>query len=147
MTRGGREAQALAKLIRLARARADEVSARLVTLRAALSSNEAALAMLRDCVREESSAAKAAEIVGFVQLAGYLLGAERKRAALELTRGQLIDEIEASQTGLNEAWVELKKLEHLAERARLSDDRSRRRSENAESDELAQLAAAARRRR
>lgn len=147
MTGGGRETQALTKLIRVARAKTDEVGMRLDTLRATLASNEAALKMLSDSVLEESSAAKAAEIVGFVRLAGYLLGAEQKRAALKETRAQLAAQIGVAESDLKAAWVELKKLEHLAERTRQSGERRRRRHESAENDDVARLGMTARRRR
>ncbi|MCB2112650.1 MAG: flagellar FliJ family protein [Parvularculaceae bacterium] len=147
MSDGGREAKALAKLIKVAVSKTDEFSARLETLRGALASNETALNMLSENILEEANATKAAETVGFVQLAGYLQGAEQKRAALQETRAQLIGQAQAAETDLKAAWAELKKLEHLAERAVRSQERRRLRLENAENDDLARMSAAARNRR
>jgi len=147
MAGGGREAKALAKLIKVARTKTEEFGARLETLRAAIASNEAALNMLSANVLDEANATKAAETVGFVQLAGYLQGAEQKRSALKETRTQLIEQTEFAETELKAAWIELKKLEYLSERALRSDDRRRLRLEGAENDDLARMSAAARNRR
>ena len=73
--------------------------------------------------------------------------AEQKRAALKETRGQLIEQVDVAETELKAAWAELKKLEHLAERALQSEDRRRLRLEGAEHDDLARMSAAARSRR
>lgn len=132
-----REALALAKLLKIARLKADETSRRVAQLGAAMSSTDASLRLLAEAVSNEESAAKAAEIVGFAQLAGFLAGAERKRAALEATKRQIAAEIEAARGDLENAYSELKKLEHLVERSRLAAERRDRRAEAVRMDDAA----------
>lgn len=132
-----REAAALAKLIKLARTRSDEASRRVEDLNAAMKRTEDEIRLLVESVHTEESAARAAEIVGFVQLAGFLAGATQKRAALEETKAQLAAEIETAIGELETAHIETKKLEHLIDRARQSVARRRRHAEGAVNDEAA----------
>ena len=147
MSGEGLEANALLKLIKVARARADEVAVRIEALRAALVANDASLGMLDATVLEESTAARAAEMVGFTQLAGFLVGADKKRAILKETQERLIGEIRSAEADLRAAYCELKKLEHVADRARVHADRRRRRREGADLDDAARLGAIRRRAR
>lgn len=124
-----REALALVKLLKVARMKADETGRRIAELETARLKAEAALRLLDEAVSNEEAAAKAAEIVGFAQLAGFLAGASRKRAALEATRAQVAAEIDVARRALEDAYSEVKKLEHLVERSRLAADRRDRRVE------------------
>ena len=132
-----REALALVKLLKIARMKADETGRRIAELETARLKTEAALRLLDEAVSNEEAAAKAAEIVGFAQLAGFLAGAARKRAALEATRTQISAEIEAARNDLETSYSEVKKLEHLIERSRLAAERRDRRAEAARMSDAA----------
>ena len=142
-----RDAAALSKLIRLARSKMDEGAGRLETLRATLIGVDRAIAVLTGSIAEEADAARAAEIVGFVHLAGYLVGAEAKRAALEATRSKIVAEIDLREDELRRSYAELKKLEHLAGRLRDQTALNRRRRDGREIDDVARLLAAGKSRR
>lgn len=142
-----RDAAALSKLIRLAHSKLDEGAGRLEALRASLAGVDRALAVLTGSIAEEANAARAAEIVGFVHLAGYLVGAEAKRDALEATRRLIVAEIDLRESELRQLYAELKKLEHLAGRLRDQAALNRRRRDGREIDDVARLLAAGRSRR
>ena len=124
-----REGMALVKLLKISRMRADETARRIGELEAARLKTDASLRLLADAVLNEEAAAKAVEIVGFAQLAGFLAGASRKRAALEATKAQVAAEFESARGELDALFSETKKLEHLIERARLAVERRDRRAE------------------
>lgn len=132
-----REALALVKLLKIARLKADETSRRIAQLDAAKKKTDASLLLLAEAVSNEESAAKAAEVVGFAELAGFLAGAELKRAALEATKRQIAAETELARGALENAYSELKKLEHLVERSQLAAERRDRRAEAARMDDAA----------
>lgn len=132
-----REAFALAKLLKIARMNADEASRRIAELEAAHKEAVASLRFLAEAVSNEEAAAKAAEIVGFAQLSGFLAGAARKRSALEATKAQIEREIEAARADLDQTFSEMKKLEHLSERARQIAERRLRRAETRDMDDAA----------
>ncbi len=132
-----REAIALAKLLKIARIRMDDAAAGVAALEASLAQTDGSLRLLADAVAGEEAAAKAAEVVGFAQLAGFLAGAERKRAALEATRAQILAGIAAAQSDLETAFAETSKLDHLAERVRLAAQKHMRRAETLALNEAA----------
>jgi flagellar export protein FliJ len=132
-----REATALAKLLKIARIRMDDAAVRVAALEASLAQTEGSLRLLADAVAGEEAAAKAAEVVGFAQLAGFLAGAERKRAALEATRAQIRAEIGAARSELEAAFVETCKLDHLVARAQLAAQKYARRAETLALNEAA----------
>ena len=134
-----REATALAMLLKIARNRMDAAAALVAALEASLAETEASLRLLADAVAGEEAAAKAAEIVGFAQLAGFLAGAERKRAALDATRAQIRTEIEAARSDLETAFAEASKLDTLVERAQIA---AQKRTKRAESNALNEAAVA-----
>ena len=134
-----REATALAMLLKIARNRMDAAAALVAALEASLAETEASLLLLADAVAGEEAAAKAAEIVGFAQLAGFLAGAERKRAALDATRTQIRTEIEAARSDLETAFAEASKLDTLVERAQIA---AQKRTKRAESNALNEAAVA-----
>ncbi|MFZ5615803.1 MAG: flagellar export protein FliJ [Pseudomonadota bacterium] len=125
------------KLLKVARAKTDEASRRIGDLQSALEQTQRSLRLLEDAVASEEAAMSAAEIVGFVHLAGYLAGAAQKRAAMTATRADLEAELETARTGLSEAFAEMKRLELLIERARLHAEKSRRKAESGRADEAA----------
>lgn len=137
MTGIEREAQALAKLLKVARARTDETSRRIGDLESALAQTNLSLRLLDDAVATEEAAAKAAVVVGFVHLAGYLSGAMQKRATMAATRDSLAVELEMARSDLSEAFSEMKRLELLVERARLAGEKRRRKTETALAEETA----------
>ncbi len=114
-----REALALAKLLKIARMNTDENSRRIAVLVEAQKKADASLRLLAEAVSNEEAAAKAAEVVGFSQLAGFLAGAIQKRTALEATKSQIEGEIAAARVDLEASFSEAKKLEHLVDRTRL----------------------------
>ena len=129
MSAGEREGAALVKLLRLSRMKADDCGRRIAELETARRNADASLRLLADAVSSEEAAARAAEIVGFAQLAGFLAGAARKRAALEATKTQIDEEIEVARGDLHALYSETRRLEHLVERARLAAERRNRRAE------------------
>ncbi len=132
-----REATALAMLLKIARNRMDAAVALIAALEASLAETEASLLLLADAVAGEEAAAKAAEIVGFAQLAGFLAGAERKRAALDATHAQIRTEIEAAQLDLEVAFAEASKLDNLVERTQTAAKKRTRRAESIALNEAA----------
>lgn len=137
MTNHDREAAAIVKLLRVATSKTDDASRRLAALRSAHAGVTQSLRVLADAISGEEEAAKAAEVVGFMQLAGYLAGAAQKRAVLESSAASLAAEIDATEGLLQEAFAETKKLEHLIERARLQTDKRQRRRDAAVLDDVA----------
>ncbi|MEX0644735.1 MAG: hypothetical protein WD076_05455 [Parvularculaceae bacterium] len=107
-----REERALAQLVKVARAKIDELSARLADLETAKASAESSLDWLDQAVRTEEAAARrtAAAPLDFMR---YLAGADAKRKSLQSTRDTLAEEIGSIREALNEAFAEAKKLEHL----------------------------------
>lgn len=132
-----REALVLAKLLKIARVKAEEAGARLANLRAADLRSQSALRLLADAVSSEEAAAQAAETVGFMQLAGFLAGAAQKRAALEATSKQIAAQIELAKQDLDASFAETMKLEHLIESARRAAARRAKRAETARVGEAA----------
>ncbi len=137
MTNNDRDAAAIVKLLRVAMSKTDDASRRLAALRSAHAGVTHSLGVLADAISGEEEAAKAAEVVGFMQLAGYLAGASQKRAVLESSAASLAAEIEATESLLQETFAETKKLEHLIERARLQTDKLQRRRDAAALDDFA----------
>lgn len=132
-----REAEALRKLLKVARAKTDEASRRIADLQSALDQTARSVRLLEDAVASEEAAMSAAEIVGFVHLAGYLAGAAQKRAALTATRADLEAELETARTGLGETFAEMKRLELLIERSRLHAEKRKSKAESGRIDETA----------
>lgn len=137
MTINEREGASVLKLLKISRLKADETGRRIADLEAALVRADASLKLLADAVSDEEAAARAAEIVGFAQLAGFLTGAARKKATLEATKTQIAAEIETARRDLDDLFIETKKLEHLVERARLVDRRRDLRAEAASMSDAA----------
>lgn len=129
MTAKDRESAALVKLLKISRMKADETGRRIADLESARIETDASSRQLAEAVSAEEAAARGAEIVGFAQLAGFLAGAGRKRAALEATTKQIAAEIESARSDLDALFSETKKLEHLVERSRLAAQRQDRRAE------------------
>ncbi|OFX00410.1 MAG: hypothetical protein A3E78_15955 [Alphaproteobacteria bacterium RIFCSPHIGHO2_12_FULL_63_12] len=137
MTINEREGAALLKLLKISRLKADETGRRIANLEAAWVKTDASLKLLADAVSNEEAAARAAEVVGFAQLAGFLTGAARKKATLEATKTQIAAEIESARGDLEDLFIETKKLEHLVDRARLAAQRRDRRVEAASMSDAA----------
>lgn len=132
-----RDAGALLKLLKVARARTDEAGRRIAELQSALGLTEASLQLLADSISSEEAAARAAETVGFFHLSGFLAGAAAKRATLLETRAAIDAELQSARARLADAFSEMKKLEHLADRSRIAAAASRRKRENALLDDAA----------
>ncbi|NWG92943.1 MAG: hypothetical protein HXY21_10635 [Parvularculaceae bacterium] len=132
-----REAAAFAKLLKVSRTRADEAGRRIGDLEAALARTQEALHLLAESVSSEEEAARAAELIGFTQLAGYLAGAAVKRDALLKTRADILTELQKARSALAEAFAEMKRLEHLVERSRLAAAGRKRKVEAAALDHAA----------
>ncbi len=141
MRRREREEKAINQLIRVARARADEVQARLAGLETAKASAERSIALLVEAVAAEERNAGAGA-PAMLDFARYLRGAEEKRRSLEDTRKTLSSQIVALQTDLHDAFAELKKLEHLLE---MSERSAAARAQQKEIAEAADIAAMRRR--
>jgi flagellar export protein FliJ len=129
-----REAAALAKLLKVARTKAEEAGRQTAALEAALSKTDEALHLLAASVSSEEEAARAAELVGFTQLAGFLAGAGIKRSALLETRAEILSELQTARPALAEAFAEMKRLEHLIGRSRLAQADQKRKAEGAALD-------------
>jgi flagellar FliJ protein len=114
MTGVNRDSQAIAKLVRVARLRAEELSGRIAMLQAAYTDAEDRLKRLDDSVRREEAAAFVD--VSPAHFAGFMEGANQKRMALEQTKASLFREIEQARLDVEDAFAEMKKFEHLAER-------------------------------
>ncbi len=132
-----REAHALAKLLKLARRNAEEAGLRVATLQSSFAEADASLRLLADAVHDEEAAARAAAVVGFKHLAGFLEGAIRKRAALEETKTRLQAEIETAGRDLDAAYAEMKRFEHLTDRLCERAEDQRRKKELADIDAAA----------
>jgi flagellar export protein FliJ len=112
------EARAFAKLLKLARRKTEQAAQRLAALDNALARVDQSLQLLRAAVSSEEETAKTAEIVGFAQLAGFLAGAAHKRAALLETRSTITRQQDEARADFDRLRLEMRKLEHLVERAR-----------------------------
>lgn len=124
-----REAVALAKLLKISRSKSEEASRIVAGLERAREKTLATLKLLEDAVSSEEASARAAEIVGFVHLAGFLTGATAKRAALMETLAKIDVELPAARQDLEAMFAETKKLEHLVDIARAAaEKRDRRRA-------------------
>lgn len=132
-----RESAALEKLLKIARTKTDEAGRRIAALEATREKTAASLRQLAETVSKEEAAARSADIVGLAQLSGFLVGASKKRDALEATKAQIAAEIELARSELSEAYSETQKLEHLVERARLASERRARRTEANDLNEAA----------
>lgn len=132
MKANDREAAALAKLLKVSRSRAEEAGRRAAELEYAREKTAESLRLLADAISSEEAAAHAAEIVGFVHLAGFLAGASAKRDALRLTLQKIDEELAAARSDLEATYAETRKFEHVVEIARTAaDKRLRRRNEAA----------------
>lgn len=129
-----REAAALAKLLKVARTKAEGAGRQMAALEAALARTDEALHLLAESVSNEEEAARAAELVGFTQLAGFLAGAAEKRSALMKTRADILCELQTARPALAEAFAEMKRLEHLVDRSRLAAAGRKRKAESAALD-------------
>lgn len=132
-----KNARAFAKLLKVARAKTDAHAQRLGGLEAALGRTDASLRILSDAVHSEESAARAAAAIGFTLLAGYFEGAAQKRAALIRTKSAITAEIANARGELDAAFSEMKRLEHLVERAKRAAEDGRRKREGAAMDAAA----------
>jgi flagellar export protein FliJ len=124
-----REAIALARLLKISRAKSEEASLIVTGLERAREKALAALKLLDDAVSSEEASARAAEIVGFVHLAGFLAGSHVKRAVLTQTLAKIDAELPAARQDVEAMFAETKKLEHLVDMARTAaEKRDRRRA-------------------
>lgn len=137
MTALEREAHVLAKLLKAARLQADEASRRLGALQISYAEADDAIRILVDAIHDEETAARATCVVGFEHLAGFLAGAHQKRSVLEATKASLSVEIADARRALEDAYAEMKRFEHLAERLRTAIVSRRRRKEIADVDAAA----------
>ena len=135
MRRYAKERETLQKLLKVARARTDEVSARVADLQAARASAEESLLWLDRAVDTESCAAS----VNLVDLARYVGGATEKRKSLKATCAMLDREIAAARDDLAAAFAEMKKFEHLLSLARRTERRLQSKREMAALDDAARL--------
>jgi flagellar export protein FliJ len=108
-----REEQALARLLKVAGLRVDEITARLADAEAARASAQSAIDWLLQAVRTEEARCGASP-AALADFARYLAGAAEKRRTLQATRDRLGAEIAALRADLSEAAIESRKLEHLA---------------------------------
>jgi flagellar biosynthesis chaperone FliJ len=105
-----REERALAQLLKVAKARGEDLQKHLAGLEAARAGAENSLHSLAEHVRTEERGAAST-----LDFGRFLKGAEEKRKALEATRSTLASEIASARETLLEAFAETKKLEHLLE--------------------------------
>lgn len=117
MTSPSRERQAVSKLLRVARLRAEEQSRKIAGLKSAHAASDESLRRLDETVRREEIAARDAPPG---QLLAFLEGAAQKRAAITATRDRLALELSAARAAIEDAFGEMKKFEHLAERLELA---------------------------
>lgn len=125
----GREERSAVKLLKTARARLEELEARLEDAQAAKNSSETSLDWLRQAVRAEREARDGDPAVSR-EFARFLEGAEEKRKALESTRDTLASEIKTIEAMLGEARAEIDKLKTLIDVSRRA--RARREQEAAD---------------
>jgi len=124
-----REAVALARLLKVSRSKSEEASRLVSGLERAREKTIASLKLLEDAVSSEEASARAAEVVGFIHLAGFLAGAAAKRATLGGTLAKIDAELPEARLDLEAMFAETKKLEHLVDMARAaSEKRDRRRA-------------------
>lgn len=133
-----REEKALSNLLRLAKLRADAVSARLAAASEAREAADNSIAWIDKAVAAEERAG-AASSEAFLQFQRYLEGAELKRRTLAETRDRLAREIDRLREALAEAAVETRKFEHLLAVRAEAEGRRRARLENLSADEAALL--------
>lgn len=112
-----REERTLAQLLKIARSRADELRGRVAGLEAAKAQAETSIETLAGAIAAEERGVRSGAVAP-IDFGRYLNGAEQKRRALEATRGTLAAQIGAVRSELEDAFAEMKKLEHLAETGR-----------------------------
>ena len=76
-------------------------------------------------MRTEEAVALGRTEIGFRELAGYLAGADAKRASIIATCRSLDAEIAAARDALTSAEIERRKLSHLADLCAAADRKSR----------------------
>lgn len=129
----------LSRLLKQSRLRAEEMGAHVADLQAARASVSVLLNRLDEAVRAEEAAAVGEASINLADLARYLEGAAIKRAALAQTCERLDLEIAAARQQLDEAFIEMKKLEHLIGISKRVAQRRRSRSELAAIDDVARF--------
>lgn len=107
----------LLKLLSVARRTAEGARLTLAERQKALARAEEALAGLEAAIRTEETVALGRTEIGFRDLAGYLAGAEAKRAALIATCRALEGEISVAREAITAAEIERRKLDHLTDLA------------------------------
>lgn len=132
-----REREALEKLLKIARRKAEEIAAQVADLEAARASALASLDWIAQSEREEAVAARTDDGAFALDYLRYAGGADERRRSLSATVETLTAEIEANREMLSGAHVETRKLEHLIA---VSDRFARRRRDRSEAINLEELA-------
>lgn len=118
MSSASRDAAALAGLLRLAKAKADEANRRLNHLRLARTSAEKSIERLCAELAREESKTTGDDPESLRRLGGFRAGIEQKRSALAATARQLDAEIAAGEIEFAELAVEIRKFDYLIEQRR-----------------------------
>ena len=132
MTQSQREQAQLRKLVKLAKATADESQRRVADLEAARASAEASRDWLAQNARAEEARFQATSGSDIAALHDYKVGVSDQRQSLDSTIQTLDAEIIEARAALSEAYTEVKKLEHILDvRARTEKMEFRRREAEA----------------
>ncbi len=131
--------QSLRRLLKQSRLKAEEVGARVADLETARASTSVLLHRLTEAVRAEEAAAIGDGAANLADLARYLEGAAIKRATIKLTCERLDNEIVVARRQLEDAFIEMKKLEHLLDVSKRVSQRRRNRTELAAIEDSARM--------
>lgn len=130
-----REEKNLEKLLKVAKANADERGRHLANIEAAQASAKASLDWLEQSAASEGDGVIRSANPNIVALQSFMGGVTEKRAALEATHERLSHEIDGVRAELSDAYREVKKVEHLLEiRSKTARKRSGRRAAEALSE-------------
>ncbi len=131
--------QSLLRLLKQSRLKAEEVGAHVADLETARASTSVLLHRLTEAVRAEEAAAICDGAINLADLARYLEGAAIKRATIQSTCARLDNEIVAARQQLEDAFKEMKKLEHLLDVSRRVSQRRRNKAELAAIEDSARM--------
>lgn len=131
MSKRAREVETFEKLVKVARAQADDIRATLADIETARASAQTSLDWLAQSVRQEEIRAADLGADGPAAFARFLAATRQRRTNIEASIEQLRAREEDARTALQDAYGEVKKLEVLAERRRLKIARDDRKAEEA----------------
>lgn len=136
MSKQTRDRDTFEKLVKVAKAQAEDMRAVLADIETARASAETSLDWLEQSVRQEELRAADMGPAGPAAFARFLDAARRRRANIEASIEQFRAKEEDARIALQEAFGEVRKLEIIAERRQVKAAKDDRKAEDAALSDL-----------